>query len=182
MIIFHHICDFLREQLPLKQGLRQINSISIAYLKIAQRTTSTKTRIKTSPYASKGLPVHPQRTTSTKTRIKTHISDYCLPLSKMLREQLPLKQGLRHLQQSPYFCLYCSQRTTSTKTRIKTGGPLLLRTESQRLREQLPLKQLREQLPLKQGLRHKKAARASSAASSQRTTSTKTRIKTYFIF
>ena len=61
----------LREYLPLKQGLRLYYLSALAYVSIAPRVSSIKTRIKT-------------------LRI-LHLTD----LLSVLREYLPLKQGLR---------------------------------------------------------------------------------------
>ena len=112
-----------------------------------QRTTSTKTRIKTHITSVLILLVlHPQRTTSTKTRIKTQQLMRLLRYQLLLREQLPLKQGLR-----PH----------------------------QSLIEDLEYHlHLREQLPLKQGLRQQFLRYCGISTTTQRTTSTKTRIKT----
>ena len=77
----------LREQLPLKQGLRLGHKI-IFHIKCykTQRTTSTKTRIKTVGNLFQPLGrTSTQRTTSTKTRIKTCktvISVLCSTLSE----------------------------------------------------------------------------------------------------
>ena len=86
----------LREQLPLKQGLRLFHCLPLDTYYISQRTTSTKTRIKTEGSFSELVGERSQRTTSTKTRIKTFIT------SSNFHKSFP------------------AQRTTSTKTRIKT--------------------------------------------------------------
>ena len=92
-IHFHTLIDFiLREQLPLKQGLRQDDSVIVN------------------------------------------------PTVMTLREQLPLKQGLRPEEIRPSLICTLTQRTTSTKTRIKTQGISFIRP-FKALREQLPLKQ-----------------------------------------
>ena len=61
-----------------------------------QRATSTKTRIKTRLHLSIfQLFLLTQRATSTKTRIKTMVFTKERSFEKGLKEQLPLKQGLR---------------------------------------------------------------------------------------
>ena len=62
------------------------------------RATSTKTRIKTP--TSCGAPLsedNSPRATSIKTRIKTAILCTFQGIAPTLQEQLPLKQGLRHV-------------------------------------------------------------------------------------
>ena len=133
-----------------------------------QRVSSIKTRIKTQLCFHLLYKYHPQRVSSIKTRIKT----LCFRLQHknhlLLREYLPLKQGLRllkfnnihnnmHLRE--YLPLKQGLRPTYLVVFINNGW----------LREYLPLKQglrphgcllstrcvaLREYLPLKQGLRH----------------------------
>ncbi len=86
----------LREQLPLKQGLRPHVLSPSLWMTLTQRTTSTKTRIKTHqrPFCHH-KDLLSQRTTSTKTRIKTLLYRPIMSKYTILREQLPLKQGLR---------------------------------------------------------------------------------------
>ena len=62
----------VRDHLPLKQGLRQVVScLHGEVLLLAQRPSSTKTRIKTSTKNGVGTEVFRQRPSSTKTRIET---------------------------------------------------------------------------------------------------------------
>ena len=61
----------LKEQLPLKQGLRPFGTLFFAFNTFSQRATSTKTRIKTLTNNPITLTDVSQRATSTKTRIKT---------------------------------------------------------------------------------------------------------------
>ena len=71
-------------------------SLKVRFFSMTQRTTSTKTRIKTLLFFfGRNFCKEAQRTTSTKTRIKTRLVVNRLQLLLVLREQLPLKQGLR---------------------------------------------------------------------------------------
>ena len=107
-----------------------------------QRTSSTKTRIKTNNFFHQLL-FGSQRTSSTKTRIKTLYSCNVVCFVHCVREYHPLKQGLRLYSTSSELCTI-GQRTSSTKTRIKT----------MKAHHWLILKlQVREHHPLKQGLR-----------------------------
>ena len=87
-----------------------------------------------------------------------------------LRNQLPVKQGLRQVKIITFVEVYDPQKPTSSKTRIKTMAHKDWLTQRDMLRNQLPVKQglrltlkhqveynaviLRNQLPVKQGLRH----------------------------
>ena len=113
-----------------------------------QRLYSTKTRIKTrrALYTS-AKDGRSQRLYSTKTRIKTFVVFTTQNLFIILRDYIPLKQGLRHLSETythkinglrDYIPLkqglrpdavechalriVAAQRLYSTKTRIKTSG------------------------------------------------------------
>ena len=66
--------NFLREYVPLKQGLRRDEQCFIHH------------------------PIHSPRVCSTKTRIKTIVFAYGNYFLMPLREYVPLKQGLRHPQ------------------------------------------------------------------------------------
>ena len=135
----------------------------------AQRVSSIKTRIKTQRHEDLWIDFTcTQRVSSIKTRIKTLQS--CLGIrDNLLRECLPLKQGLR----------------------LPNSEPLI---KFPILRECLPLKQglrqfraswfstligLRECLPLKQGLRPDVKLYNRVHDHTQRVSSIKTRIKTY---
>ena len=112
----------------------------------------------------------------------------------MLREHIPLKQGLRPLIQLSGSSLMNPQRAYSIKTRIKTTFLVSAARTISMLREHIPLKQglrqiirtrkaniryLREHIPLKQGLRPRMFKCVSSVLISQRAYSIKTRIKTH---
>ena len=105
----------VREQHPLKQGLRQWLTLQCSYYLHCQRATSIKTRIETMlcSYIQENL--SSQRATSIKTRIETDV--VCI-----------------------FGHIVLSQRATSIKTRIETES----RNSLRRLicvREQHPLKQ-----------------------------------------
>ena len=88
--------SWLREHIPLKQGLRLPNDQYKIPIPIPQRAYSIKTRIKTKEFLQPVLYLQrAQRAYSIKTRIKTaHFSLLRQP-SLVLREHIPLKQGLR---------------------------------------------------------------------------------------
>ena len=115
----------------------------------------------------RGLSSPAPRVCSTKTRIKTQLwkEKWChLPL---LREYVPLKQGLRPENNLRNTECVSTPRVCSTKTRIKT----------QKSRRAHPWMYLREYVPLKQGLRLL-VHRYSAHQITPRVCSTKTRIKT----
>ena len=60
------------------------------------------------------------RARSTKTRIETTNSNYTMLVSFIIREQDPLKQGLKHSRIVKVKNGYVDSRARSTKTRIET--------------------------------------------------------------
>ena len=85
----------LRDYIPLKQGLRQRDALQLFKCHKTQRLYSTKTRIKTHPRSRQANALTTaQRLYSTKTRIKTSRLQR-LNTPEMLRDYIPLKQGLR---------------------------------------------------------------------------------------
>ena len=160
----------LREHIPLKQGLRQQGSGSQLGAGLpAQRAYSIKTRIKTSTAMPLQKVAATQRAYSIKTRIKTYLLDSRSAKATILREHIPLKQGLRPTRVRAINRLLSTQRAYSIKTRIKTNlkcGWNLSRNWTQRAYSiktriktcksihYFPLiVLLREHIPLKQGLR-----------------------------
>jgi len=87
---------------------------------------------------------------------------------KLVREQHPLKQGLRLLNSTTSFTFSPCQIATSIKTRIETPSQLASGS----------LCKVREQHPLKQGLRLSLVEIRDILVPSQRATSIKTRIET----
>ena len=110
----------LREHIPLKQGLRRLSDTQETVLSLSQRAYSIKTRIKTKPCLKSKIVINAQRAYSIKTRIKTQIGALLFEKLALLREHIPLKQGLRRLGYEPVVLLVDSQRAYSIKTRIKT--------------------------------------------------------------
>ena len=85
----------LREYVPLKQGLRREAVCCVGQFVRTPRVCSTKTRIKTGlTYVNTRTGKTP-RVCSTKTRIKTFVVCTNVVPSCLLREYVPLKQGLR---------------------------------------------------------------------------------------
>ena len=88
----------LRDHLPLQQGLRRLITCPSFHYTIPPRPSSTTTRIKTRNSGPDLHCLHSPRPSSTTTRIKTcHIAFIC-SLNNLLRDHLPLKQGLRHCE------------------------------------------------------------------------------------
>ena len=89
---------FVRDHLPLKQGLRRYLPLDLLNLKISQRPSSIKTRIKTQTIVfCIGFCHRCQRPSSIKTRIKTIFVLLIHFVDNIVRDHLPLKQGLRHV-------------------------------------------------------------------------------------
>ena len=87
----------------------------------SQKPTSSKTRIKTVVTVRSSLMYCvTQKPTSSKTRIKTLAYKGGQYLFEMLRNQLPVKQGLRQSFCNLINFMLNSQKPTSSKTRIKT--------------------------------------------------------------
>ena len=109
----------IREQDPLKQGLKLFLIPFFLIIVHYSRARSTKTRIETFT-ATDGV----------------HLTDHGI------REQDPLKQGLKPYgpAQTPS-CRYSNSRARSTKTRIETEFPFISPGHLFRIREQDPLKQ-----------------------------------------
>ncbi len=85
---------YIREQDPLKQGLKR-NLAKFFHINTYSRARSTKTRIETLQllmYIEYGTY---SRARSTKTRIETSVRLEFRKNSIMIREQDPLKQGLK---------------------------------------------------------------------------------------
>ncbi len=63
-----------------------------------------------------------QKASSTKTRIKTHLrSELFSCIDKVLKKQVPQKQGLRQIMPLLHGGGRVAQKASSTKTRIKTS-------------------------------------------------------------
>ena len=92
----------------------------------------------------------------------------CILLSWIVRDHIPLEQGLRRGQQPIYGQPVYGQRPYSIRTRIKTVMPLVLSVH-RGVRDHIPLEQglrrfkiailkmscsVRDHIPLEQGLRH----------------------------
>ena len=84
----------IREQDPLKQGLKPTAFSTHLDMTDYSRARSTKTRIETSELQKQHLLFQDSRARSTKTRIETQ-TILSLRLQDIIREQDPLKQGLK---------------------------------------------------------------------------------------
>jgi len=111
----------IREQDPLKQGLKPfvylLGRIFFSY----SRARSTKTRIETLIPETLLLSKSNSRARSTKTRIETHKTGLHPRRFRMIREQDPLKQGLKLIVPSRVIPAKLYSRARSTKTRIETA-------------------------------------------------------------
>ncbi len=114
----------VRERIPLKQGLKlQIHTLR-NFPERGQREDSIKTRIETklSLYFPLLIPFR-QREDSIKTRIET-FRHPLRPLQTLVRERIPLKQGLKQLDNRKSEASLMRQREDSIKTRIETVSSL----------------------------------------------------------
>ena len=113
-----------------------------------------------------------------------------------LRDHIPLQQGLRLDGQKSTIWFYRAKRLSSITTRIKTLTLSASLSDKPRDSETILLLQqglrllnltaqlhtaiwLRDHLPLQQGLRHITVGSSGNSSTSQRPSSTTTRIKTY---
>ena len=87
----------LRNYLPLEQGLRRINFFLCFSCCFAQKLSSIRTRIKTFNCCFHCYCVLTQKLSSIRTRIKTFSSSVTSIPFLILRNYLPLEQGLRPL-------------------------------------------------------------------------------------
>ena len=135
---------YVRDHIPLEQGLRLVPKNSVNYSEVRQRPYSIRTRIKT---------------TSSRRRRTFSVS---------VRDHIPLEPGLRQHQLQPELQHLQGQRPYSIRTRIKT---YLLRFLMRRRRGQRPYsirtrikttpwlrclttsRRVRDHIPLEQGLR-----------------------------
>ncbi len=158
----------VREHLPLQQGLRPFHPVTLALPVTGQRASSITTRIKTPPCHPSSSWGHRQRASSITTRIKTLPWDVQTPMIFVVREHLPLQQGLRQRPQSD------ASRSLHVREHLPLQQGLRLQQFRRKafgltVREHLPLQQglrpytpkffscsskVREHLPLQQGLRH----------------------------
>ena len=112
----------------------------------SQRPYSIRTRIKTRAHSlvrSQGLVS--QRPYSIRTRIKTVLPRHRRRMPRLVRDHIPLEQGLRRASSSASALLLPSQRPYSIRTRIKTR--YLKAPDKGRL--------VRDHIPLEQGLRRR---------------------------
>ena len=184
----------VRDQHPLKQGLRPAFSLANCLPSTRPRPTSTKTRIKTVDDHGSGVNYYARpRPTSTKTRIKTR-DVQCTSLTAVsprptstktriktlangqlsrdtvnVRDQHPLKQGLRLKALADDSAEQEVRDQHPLKQGLRQLQIVYYKTEMRIVRDQHPLKQglrlskivessafsrVRDQHPLKQGLRH----------------------------
>ena len=94
---------WLREHIPLEQGLRLYKDGMSKLHWYTQRAYSIRTRIKTPARSASALLSGSQRAYSIRTRIKTKLPLVAL-MTLPLREHIPLEQGLR-LFSVNYFAL-----------------------------------------------------------------------------
>ena len=112
----------IRDLIPLKQGLRLNTARCRNYIVFDQRPYTIKTRIKTFTAIVVSSTSCNQRPYTIKTRIKTQASQFLTEFSRIIRDLIPLKQGLRlHFYSFYLFIeLLHYQRPYTIKTRIKT--------------------------------------------------------------
>ena len=94
--------------------------------------------------------------------------EYSVQKKKLIREQDPLKQGLKHLKGPVIPWIFRNSRARSTKTRIET-----IFSECN-----VDSITIREQDPLKQGLKPQWHSSIVPSLTNSRARSTKTRIET----
>ena len=141
----------VRDYLPLQQGLRHSTPAGLVVTRARQRLSSTTTRIKTSYFIGKSIIYwnrqrlsstttriktvlgatqwsickERQRLSSTTTRIKTSVQLLCASSALIVRDYLPLQQGLRLFERDGCPVHSAGQRLSSTTTRIKTGASIV---------------------------------------------------------
>ena len=141
---------YVRDHIPLEQGLRQrwiwswwtllrgqrpysirtrIKTRRPVWLRpelVRQRPYSIRTRIKTIPFIFLKLRNLSQRPYSIRTRIKTFFMSIKL-WTGYVRDHIPLEQGLRHINMEVIMA-NIGQRPYSIRTRIKTQIDLIVVT------------------------------------------------------
>ncbi len=133
---------FVRERIPLKQGLKLKIPANCQERQNGQREDSIKTRIETCPFVGLVLGLYDcQREDSIKTRIETTVSDRVIDPGCLVRERIPLKQGLKHKLDRFKSLGNASQREDSIKTRIETISSVSVKMKFFWVRERIPLKQ-----------------------------------------
>ena len=113
----------IREQDPLKQGLKHCIVLSCTNETSNSRARSIKTRIET-PHRSQDNPIdEPIREQDPLKQGLKLIRNSNIIISIHIREQDPLKQGLKHENWSSEQCSGRHSRARSIKTRIETKNP-----------------------------------------------------------
>ena len=154
---------FVRDHIPLEQGLRQAQMNWKLIWMPCQRPYSIRTRIKTWQHGSDDKVYESQRPYSIRTRIKT--AEGCLKRlqesqrpysirtriktwwcfnrseSVFVRDHIPLEQGLRPLIRCGLVILDDRQRPYSIRTRIKTKHSNLSFGFTITVRDHIPLEQ-----------------------------------------
>ena len=157
---------YVRDHIPLEQGLRRDILVTAADNAHSQRPYSIRTRIKTTAPNGGSCPKAGQRPYSIRTRIKTdcmHIN----PFYYSVRDHIPLEQGLRLRKSIPEMNIK-RQRPYSIRTRIKTIPALHTAWKMW----------VRDHIPLEQGLRPARVKIRRLGVRRQRPYSIRTRIKT----
>ena len=135
---------YVRDHIPLEQGLRPRTFAIKNWCYLSQRPYSIRTRIKTLVSKYNCITIARQRPYSIRTRIKTMHRSFWTSLRVVVRDHIPLEQGLRPqppkvivllqyvrdhipLEQglrlstcTPVTLFVISQRPYSIRTRIKT--------------------------------------------------------------
>ncbi|AKB60706.1 hypothetical protein MSMAP_0721 [Methanosarcina mazei SarPi] len=113
----------IREQDPLKQGLKLVRILWILDISLNSRARSIKTRIETvARMVFRSYLRHSySRARSIKTRIETPNQSKPESLAVSIREQDPLKQGLKHSAGGAAVTMGGNSRARSIKTRIETN-------------------------------------------------------------
>ena len=120
-VSFLQLEHVIREQDPLKQGLKLISIHNFTYILVYSRARSIKTRIETKEKTPGLINRIYSRARSIKTRIETSVGFQCCRQFGNIREQDPLKQGLKHVLGHGWFYLSLDSRARSIKTRIETS-------------------------------------------------------------
>ncbi len=111
----------VKDYLPLQQGLRHVGFWRVKKATFSQRLSSITTRIKTHLQGCHAQALLSQRLSSITTRIKTQTRSPTSPAGWMVKDYLPLQQGLRPLMRVLALNRTSCQRLSSITTRIKTS-------------------------------------------------------------